>query len=73
MVFVARIVRHKLCMSYAFFYFFCSKIIFDQNYFLTAEIDLTSRGPLYTCLVLFGGRGGTGEMFSLSLKGFKGI
>ena len=50
-VFVARIIRHKLCMIYAIFDFFCSKIIFDQNYFLTAEITLTSRGPLY--IVLF--------------------
>ena len=33
MVFVASIVRHKLCMSYAFFIFFCSKIIFDQKLF----------------------------------------
>ena len=33
MVFLARIVRHKLCMVYAFFDFFCSKIIFDQKFF----------------------------------------
>ena len=33
MVFVARIVRHKLCMVYAFFDCFCSKIIFDQKLF----------------------------------------
>ena len=39
-------------MIYAFFEFFVQKIIFDQNYFLTAEINLTTRGPLYTCLVL---------------------
>ena len=51
MVLVTRIIRHKSCMIYAFFYFFCSKIIFDQNYFPTAEINLTPWGPLYTCLV----------------------
>ena len=33
MVFVIRIIRHKLCMIYAFFLFFCSKIIFDQKLF----------------------------------------
>ena len=33
MVFVARIIRHKLCIIYAFFDFFCSKIIFDQKLF----------------------------------------
>ena len=32
-VFVARIIRHKLCIIYAFFDFFCSKIIFDQKLF----------------------------------------
>ena len=31
MVFVARMIRHKLCMIYAFFYFLCSKIIFDEK------------------------------------------
>ena len=33
MVFVARIIRHELCMIYAFLDFFCSKIIFDQKNF----------------------------------------
>ena len=33
MVFMARIIRHKLCMIYAFFDFFCSKLIFDQKVF----------------------------------------
>ena len=33
LVFVARIVRHTLCMIYAYFDFFCSKIIFDQKLF----------------------------------------
>ena len=36
---------------YAFFHFLCSKIILTKNYFHTAEINLTTRGPLYTCLV----------------------
>ena len=31
---------------------FCSKIIFDKKN-LFAEINLTTRGPLYTCLVYF--------------------
>ena len=53
MKFVASI-RHKLCMTYAFFDFFCLNIIFDKKNFLIAEINLTSRGPLYTCLVLMG-------------------
>ena len=51
MVFVLRIIRYKLCMVYAFS-FFCSKIIFTKNNFLTAEMNLTTRGPLYTCLVM---------------------
>ena len=33
MVFVVRIIRHRLCMIYVFLDFFCSKIIFDQNLF----------------------------------------
>ena len=33
MMFVERIIRHKLCMIYAFYLFFCSKMIFDQNIF----------------------------------------
>ena len=33
MVFVASIIAHRLRMIYAFFYFFCSKIIFDQKLF----------------------------------------
>ena len=40
---------HDLCV---FPICFCSKIIFDQNFFLYVEINLTTRGPLYTCLVL---------------------
>ena len=33
MVFVARMIRHKSCIFYAYFYFFCSKSIFDQKLF----------------------------------------
>ena len=51
MVFVARMIRHKLCMIYAFFDFFVQKSFFTKNYFRTAEMNLTTRGPLYTCLV----------------------
>ena len=36
MVFVARIVMHKLCMVYAFFDFFVQKLFLTKNYFLTA-------------------------------------
>ena len=52
MVFVARIIRHKLCMIYAFLDFFVQKSFLTKN-FLTADINLTTRGPLYTCLVVF--------------------
>ena len=49
MVFVASIIRHKLCMIYAFFDFF-SKMIFDQKIY--SEMNLTTLGSLYICLVL---------------------
>ena len=40
-------------MIYAFFLFvFVQKSFFTKNLFLFAEINLTTRGPLYTCLVL---------------------
>ena len=54
MVFVARIIRHKLCMIYAFFDFFVQKSFLTKNHFHTAEINLTTEGPLYTCLVEYG-------------------
>ena len=41
---------HDLCI---FLICFCSKIIFAQKFFLYVEINLTTRGPLYTCLVVF--------------------
>ena len=53
MVFVARIIRHKLCMIYAFFDFFVQKSFLTKNYFLTAEITLTTWGPLYPYLVQY--------------------
>ena len=43
MVFVARIIRHKLCMIYTFFDFFVQKSFLTKNYFLTAEINLTTK------------------------------
>ena len=33
-------------------HFFVQKSLLTKNYFLTAEINLNTRGPLYTCLVL---------------------
>ena len=52
MVFVASIIRHELCMIYAFFDFlFVQKSFLIKSYLLTAEINLTTRGTLYTCLV----------------------
>ena len=50
-VFVAKIIRHKLCMIYAFLDFFVQKSFLTKNYFPTAEINSTARGPMYTCLV----------------------
>ena len=50
MLLVASISRHKLCITCAFFDFF-SKSIFYQKLFLIVVINLTTGGPLYTCLV----------------------
>ena len=52
-LFVASIIRYKLCMIYAFFDFFVQKSFLTKSYFITAEIDLTTWGLLYTCLVDF--------------------
>ena len=52
MVCVARIIRHRLCIIYAFFDIFVQKSFMAKKYFLTAETHLTTRVPLYTCLVL---------------------
>ena len=50
MVFVARIIRHKLCMIW---FFLVQNLFLTKNYLLTTEIYLTTRSPLYTCLVSF--------------------
>ena len=52
MVFVARIIRHELCMIYAFF---CSKIIFDQKLFSNCWDKLDYPGSIVylSCLALF--------------------
>ena len=34
------------------FYYFFPKSLFTENYFPIAAINLATRGPLYTCLVL---------------------
>ena len=53
MVFVARIIRQKLCIIYAFFDFFLFKNHFwPKIIFPIAEINFTTWGPLYTRLVL---------------------
>ena len=36
---------------WVFCYYF-QKSLFAENYFLIAAMNLTTRGPLYTCLVL---------------------
>ena len=41
---------HDLCI---FLFFFVQKSFLTKNYHLTAEINLTIPGPLYTCLVIF--------------------
>ena len=46
-MFVARIVRHKLCMIYAYFDFFVQKSFLTKNYFLTAEINWTPGAIVY--------------------------
>ena len=50
MVFVTSIIRHKLCIIYAFFDFFFQRLFLTKNYILIAAKNLT-RGPLYTSLV----------------------
>ena len=57
MMFGARIIRHKLCMIYAFSYFFCSKIIFDQKFFSLCWDKLDYPGSIVylsccTCIFL---------------------
>ena len=50
MLFLSRIIKHKLCMIFAFFDFFVQKSFLTKNYFFIAVIDLTTRSPCYTCL-----------------------
>ena len=51
-VFVASIIRNRLCIIYVFCYFF-QKSLFTENNFLVAAINLATRGPLCNCLVPF--------------------
>ena len=53
MVFVTSIIRHRLCITYAFLIFFVKKSFLTKNYIVIAVINLTTRGPSYTCLVLY--------------------
>ena len=50
-VFVASIIRNKLCMIYAFLIICFKNHFLMKIIFLTAEINLTTWGPPYTCLV----------------------
>ena len=48
-------------MHNLFFYYFFQKSLFTENYILIAAINLTTQGPLYTCLVI---------LYVYFLKGF---
>ena len=48
---IGPLIRYKLCISYAFFDYFFQRSFFTENHFLITAINLTTRGPLYTCLV----------------------
>ena len=53
------------------FYYFFQKSLFAENYFAIAVINLTTPGPLYTCLVMtwdgsLVGRAGYGKFFENS-------
>ena len=50
-VFVASIIRNRLCIIYVFFDYFFEKSLFAENHFVIAAINLTTRGPLYSCFV----------------------
>ena len=50
-VFVASIIRNRLCMIYGFFIIFFKNLFLLKIIFLITAINLTTRGPLYTCLV----------------------
>ena len=51
MVFVASIIRRKLCIIYAWFYYFLQTSFFTKNYLLIAAINLTTL--VHFMLVLF--------------------
>ena len=63
LVFVVIIIRHQLCMIHAFFDFFVQNSFLTGNYILVVDINLTTRGLLYTCLFLHGCRGQCGTLF----------
>ena len=54
MVFISRIIRHRLYMIYAFFDFFCSKIIFDKKLssFCEDKFDYLGSIVYLSCFVL---------------------
>ena len=53
MVFVASIVRNKLCIIYAFFDYFFSKIIFYRKLFPDCYDKFDYLGSLYTRLIFY--------------------
>ena len=53
-VFVASIIRNRLCIIYGFFNYYFQKLLFTENFVLIAAINLTTWGPLYTGLVALG-------------------
>ena len=61
-VFVASIIRNSLCIIYVFYFFFQKSL--TENYFMIAAINLATRGPLYTCLVISSIHLGMGKMRS---------
>ena len=50
-IIVASIIRNILCIIYSIFYHCFQKSLFTENYFLFIAINLTTRDPLYNCLV----------------------
>ena len=68
-----------------FLYYFFQKSLFTENYLLIAGINLTTQGPLYTCLVLselfkdftargrgisLGGKGSSDNTLSVRMNAF---
>ena len=72
MLFVATLIRNKLCIIDAFFDYFFHKSFFTENYFLIAAINLTTWRPLYTCLVflIFGTRAVHNNITKLTMPYF---